>query len=259
MGSMYQLDSLAQGIRVSNTATKPATRPVYDINSTVGVTQVARETAKDAYDGGPTPRNPMINIEYETDVPTDSSVHPASPIRAWVYDEQYGHDWTPLDGPVLGFLRIFAWYDMTIGRFSSVRRSISAFRSFHDEIKLHMMLYTSNNMFNITGSVNLMGDRSYLGCTASSRTSRIGEDWTRGSDLADGQYSKETWDRICFDMLSYELQDPSMKMDLKWGLFPDDAPGCAHSHERRIGYVVPGYDNCDSDVSVPDEAMRLFH
>ncbi len=36
----------------------------------------------------------------------------------------------------------------------------------------------------------------YLGCQASLRTPRPGENWTRGHDLPDGKFSKETWQRI---------------------------------------------------------------
>ncbi|MEE8114809.1 MAG: hypothetical protein V3T23_10710, partial [Nitrososphaerales archaeon] len=47
--------------------------------------------------------------------------------------------------------------------------------------------------------------RTYLGCTASSRKPRAGEDWTRGSDLADGDLSLETWNKILGDIVAYEL------------------------------------------------------
>ena len=48
---------------------------------------------------------------------------------------------------------------------------------------------------------------TYLGCVASSRTERAGENWTRGSDLADGAFSRETFDHIMRDVVAYEMVD----------------------------------------------------
>lgn len=45
----------------------------------------------------------------------------------------------------------------------------------------------------------------YLGCIGDTRKPRAGEDWNRGNDLADGSYSKETWQEIVNDILAYEL------------------------------------------------------
>ena len=47
----------------------------------------------------------------------------------------------------------------------------------------------------------------YLGCVASSRTVLPGEDWTRGSDLPDGSFSRETFDEIIKAIVAYELVD----------------------------------------------------
>ena len=48
-------------------------------------------------------------------------------------------------------------------------------------------------------------DNGYLGCTVQTRKPRAGEDWNRGNDLHDGDYSKETWQEIVSDILAYEL------------------------------------------------------
>ena len=48
-------------------------------------------------------------------------------------------------------------------------------------------------------------DTGYLGCTGQCRKPRAGEDWTRGSDLPDGSYSKETWDKIISAIVAHEL------------------------------------------------------
>ena len=48
-------------------------------------------------------------------------------------------------------------------------------------------------------------DDGYMGCTVTTRKPRAGEDWNRGNDLADGDYSEKTWDEIKNDIISYEL------------------------------------------------------
>jgi len=45
----------------------------------------------------------------------------------------------------------------------------------------------------------------YLGGQAGTRKSRAGEEHTRGNDLADGPYSKETFDKIVNDIVAFEL------------------------------------------------------
>jgi len=45
----------------------------------------------------------------------------------------------------------------------------------------------------------------YLGCIVQTRKPRAGEDWNRGNDLADGSYSKETFEEIVHDIIAYEL------------------------------------------------------
>lgn len=72
-----------------------------------------------------------------------------------------------------------------------------------------LQLYTDRNRYRLTvverwaaGGVPAAG---YLGCTASARKSRAGEDWNRGSDLADGVLCEDTWLRILRDIVAYEL------------------------------------------------------
>ena len=49
------------------------------------------------------------------------------------------------------------------------------------------------------------GWRSYLGCTASTRKPRAGEDWDRGNDLPDGPFNRRTWIKILNGIVKYEL------------------------------------------------------
>ncbi len=46
---------------------------------------------------------------------------------------------------------------------------------------------------------------SYLQCGATSRTVQAGEDWHRGNDLPDGDFSRHTWDRIIRAVFGYEV------------------------------------------------------
>lgn len=48
-------------------------------------------------------------------------------------------------------------------------------------------------------------DQGYLGCIASSRKPRAGEEHVRGRDLVDGPLSPETWHSILADIVSYEM------------------------------------------------------
>lgn len=68
-------------------------------------------------------------------------------------------------------------------------------------------IYTNTNRYTITALIDFDDNRSYLGCTATGRKPRAGEDWNRGNDLHDGSFSKDTFDQIIYDILSYELVD----------------------------------------------------
>ena len=62
-------------------------------------------------------------------------------------------------------------------------------------------LYTDGHTYSIRAT-----EGGYLGCTALSRKPRPGEDWNRGSDLADGKLNEETWNLILRDIIAYELK-----------------------------------------------------
>lgn len=58
-----------------------------------------------------------------------------------------------------------------------------------------------------------LGDRGYLGCTYSLRTPYAGEDWNRGGDLPDGDYSYETFLNMMKGILGNEI----VMLDLEYG------------------------------------------
>lgn len=69
---------------------------------------------------------------------------------------------------------------------------------------LKVAIYTKHHQYTLV--VNYHPKTiSWLMASAVNRYSRAGEDWQRGSDLADGPLCRETWNRIMMDILSYEL------------------------------------------------------
>jgi hypothetical protein len=95
-------------------------------------------------------------------------------------------------------------------------------------------IYTATYKYTITARAP-KGDRGYLGCIASARMPRAGEDWTRGNDLPDGPFTIETWHRILTAILAFELVTPSTDMVVRWS-----EPDMAVVTETRPGDVLLG-------------------
>ena len=64
---------------------------------------------------------------------------------------------------------------------------------------LKMLVFTKEHKYAI------VANDKYLGCTMSFRKPRAGEDWTRGNDLPDGRFSRETWEAIKDAIIRNEL------------------------------------------------------
>lgn len=64
---------------------------------------------------------------------------------------------------------------------------------------LRVKLYTDRHVFAIVARAD------YLGCVASTTKPRPGEDWTRGSDLPDGDFSRDTFRSILGAIVLYGL------------------------------------------------------
>ena len=65
-------------------------------------------------------------------------------------------------------------------------------------------IYTNDHFYAITAVVKA-GGGTYLGCVASARKPRAGEEHTRGNDLPDGEFNYDTWLRIVHAIVGYEL------------------------------------------------------
>ena len=74
------------------------------------------------------------------------------------------------------------------------------------ENRFNCRLYTGENCYNISGNKSIDNNKSYLGCTVSARKNRVGENWNRGRDLPDGEYSKKTFDAIVRRIVAFELK-----------------------------------------------------
>lgn len=72
------------------------------------------------------------------------------------------------------------------------------------EVKRELCFYTEEHQYFIN-AIERPAGKSYLGCVVKTRKARAGEDWLRGNDLPDGPFNKETWNRIIYAIVNYEL------------------------------------------------------
>lgn len=69
-------------------------------------------------------------------------------------------------------------------------------------------LYTNDHCYSIYGyPPTEKNPKGYLGAGGNTRKPRVGEDWNRGNDLPDGNYSKKTFDKIVYGIVRYELKN----------------------------------------------------
>lgn len=73
------------------------------------------------------------------------------------------------------------------------------------EYMIRIELFTENYAYHII-AVHRNVPKSYLGCTVTSRKARAGEEWNRGNDLPDGDFSRETWIKIKDAIIRNELR-----------------------------------------------------
>ena len=73
----------------------------------------------------------------------------------------------------------------------------------NDRVSIHF--YTDNYLYAIAATDKKGEEKDYLGCTYGCRKARTGEDWARGGDLPDGEFNKETWEKIKNSIIKNEL------------------------------------------------------
>ena len=69
----------------------------------------------------------------------------------------------------------------------------------YDENRIGVRIFTKDNIYQIGAK------ETYLGCIVSRRKPRAGESWTRGSDLPDGKFKRETWESIKNAIVRFEF------------------------------------------------------
>ncbi len=68
-----------------------------------------------------------------------------------------------------------------------------------DDTRQRMVIYTNDHSYQISFT------DTYMGCVASCRKPRAGEDWIRSNDLHDGPFSRATFIAVMLDIVGYEL------------------------------------------------------
>jgi len=66
-------------------------------------------------------------------------------------------------------------------------------------------IYTEAHCFYISATWK-DNTAQYLGCISSTRKFRVGEAHTRGKDLPDGHFCRETWETIKDGIIKYEMK-----------------------------------------------------
>lgn len=149
-------------------------------------------------------------------------------VAAQVVEDAHGiYKWDMLSQDQQLLLAPLRWIKDDITQFAEFEKHvIYAFRSFPQPVGLipeHRMvirLYTDRICYTMNVVTGVGQPTGYLGGGTTSRKPRAGEDWHRGSDITDGPLTRETWEKIKNDIISYELVQCDDGMQI-WGLVPD--------------------------------------
>ncbi len=101
--------------------------------------------------------------------------------------------------------QLVEWMDMMKHGYRD--SDIYMYEEYHSTgVRIRIKLFTDVNVYSIVAQPSSHSpDKTYLGCVYDSRRPRAGEDWTRGGDLADGDFSYDTWVEILSDIIGTEL------------------------------------------------------
>lgn len=107
--------------------------------------------------------------------------------------------------------RIPRFYNMlaSLPRFgeNGIVQKMLTFKSTQSDDSYYAVFFTTTHSYHIHCRDNGVGVKGYLGATMSNRTPRVGEDWTRGADLADGSFTKDTFHEIVLGIIGIEMKD----------------------------------------------------
>jgi len=107
-----------------------------------------------------------------------------------------------------------SWIRRDLGGYSDPEKLLRTMKLAADEAygntKAEWTLWTRRNRFTFVLRVRRRAiiTPPYFGCAAMGRCWRAGEDWHRGRDLPDGDFSEDLWRRMLLAILSYELDEP---------------------------------------------------
>jgi len=91
-----------------------------------------------------------------------------------------------------------------VSRYGKVENFV--FISDYKKGEISLKIFTKDHYYPIVAILpTTEKPNGYFGTFGHCRKPRAGEDWTRGNDLPDGSYSKETWDAFKDKLISYEL------------------------------------------------------
>lgn len=104
-----------------------------------------------------------------------------------------------------------------LGRFVNIKRSL-LIADTPKEDRIRIRFYTGRNVYFISAILGnhwhdeshpdkpKLADDGYLAGSVTCRTPEAGEWWNRGRDLADGPYSRETFEHILLDIIGFEIE-----------------------------------------------------
>jgi len=149
-------------------------------------------------------------------------------------------------------------------------RDFNMYMEVKDKGWIKIVMFTHVNKYTIMVRPSVSNFRcAYLGATASSRTSRAGESWTRGNDLTDGKFCRETWIKILGDIVGYELVKIHRPIQHKFDCAVHNEPACpkgkcncsdifVDSDKKRSGHVGPCRPRADDKDSEETKIKKLI-
>lgn len=107
--------------------------------------------------------------------------------------------------PVRKMLLLEKWVDDLIfpGKTEDFIQILKYYNNKDEEFK-EFNFYTDEHRYRIL-AIDRKNSNGYLGCQATARKMRAGEDWERGNDLPDGPFTIETWRSILRGIVRYEV------------------------------------------------------
>lgn len=105
----------------------------------------------------------------------------------------------------MGYNDLVRWLKR-IAKYENIKKTMLIFTVDQTE-NVKIIFFTDTHKYCIDAKKD-----DYLGCTTSCRKARPGETWTRGSDLPDGDYNEETFEKIVRKIVGYEIKNLQLEI-----------------------------------------------